>query len=455
MFLGGEIMKKGLSMLLIVALIGTGYWGYTQSKENTNNRILLENQFQRMFQVMITDMENIQANLGKVMVTGTPKQNVLLFSDISQLSYDAQEKLGQLPIDQGNVSRTEKFLSQVGDLSKALARKNLEGKPLNEEDMSTLQELHNYSNYLAEQLIALQANMAENGMRLGELRKKANQQLKEVNENMLTTSFVNMEEKLQEYPELIYDGPFSEHISRKKPYLKGRTIQEEDLKKIAEEFIGNGTKYNMNILGEINNGRLPTYLVELQPLDQRNEDRITMSITKIAGKVVWMLDSRGTKEAKLSEKQGVELAQRFLLDKGYNAMIPTYSIKNDGEMVMNFAYSQDDMVIYSDLIKVKVGLDEGTIIGFEAEGYLFGHHIRDLNEPSVTEEEARNKISMNAEVDKPRLAVIPTEGGDEVLCYEFEAKFKEDTFLIYINAETGEEQKILQVIIKDNGVLML
>ena len=160
---------------------------------------------------------------------------------------------------------------------------------------------------------------------------------------------------LQEYPELIYDGPFSEHISRKKPYLKGRTIQEEDLKKIAEEFIGNGTKYNMNILGEINNGRLPTYLVELQPLDQRNEDRITMSITKIAGKVVWMLDSRGTKEAKLSEKQGVELAQRFLLDKGYNAMIPTYSIKNDGEMVMNFAYSQDDMVIYSDLIKVKVG----------------------------------------------------------------------------------------------------
>ena len=448
-------MRRGFMLLLVLALLGTGVWGYNQYRENMQNTVILENQFQRMFQVMITDVENIQANLGKVMVTGTPRQNVLLFSDIMQLSYDAQEKLSQLPIDHGNVSRTQKFLSQVGDLSTALARKNLEGKPLNEEEMNILQELHNYSNYLAQQLISLQADMSENGMKIGELRKKANQKLKDANENMLATSFINVEERMQEYPELIYDGPFSEHIQKKKPYLAGKKVEQDELVKIAEEFVGNGSKFDIEVLGEINDSRIPVYLVELQPLKENNNDRVSMSITKNGGKVVWMLDTREVKAAKISEKQGVEAAQKFLNQKGYVDMVPTYSEKYDGQMVINFAYTQNDVIIYTDLIKVKVGLDEGSVIGFEDEGYLFNHHIRQLAPPSISEEEARDKISMNAKVDKPRLAVIPTEGGSEVLCYEFQAQYKQDTFLIYINAETGEEQKILQVIIKDNGVLMM
>ncbi len=447
-------MKKGIIVLLTVALIGTSYWGYNHREENHQTQIKLENQFQRMFHVMITDVENIQANLGKVMVTGSPQQNVLLFSDISQLCYDAQEKLSQIPIDQGNTSRTEKFLSQVGDLSKAFARKNLEGIPLDREDMNTLEELHNYSNYLAEQLISLQGDMAKNGIRLGEIKIKGNKKLKAVNENMLTTSFINMEEKLQEYPELIYDGPFSEHISQRKPYLTGSTIGEKEIPKIVEKFIENSSRYKIQILGEISDTRLPAYLVELTPIDENKDGIITMSITKTGGKVTWMLDNRNVAESKLSEKQGIDKAQSFLKERGYTHMIPTYSIKNNNQMVVNFAYSQNDIVIYSDLIKVKVGLDDGRITGFEGEGYLFSHHIRNLEKPSISEEEAKNKISMNAQVQNSRLTVIPTEGGEEVLCYEFEVKYKEDRFLIYINAKTGVEQRILQVIIKDNGVLM-
>ncbi|MBB6217123.1 germination protein YpeB [Anaerosolibacter carboniphilus] len=448
-------MRRGLMIVLAIALVGSGIWGYQQYQENMEHNIYLENQFQRMFYDMIVDVENIQVSLAKAMVTGTPKQNVMLFTDIMHLSYDAQEKLSQLPIDHSNVSKTQKFLSQVGDLSMSLARKNLDGKPLDQTETDTLEELHNYANYLSQQLIELQGQIANGGTRIGELARKANQQLKETNANMLTTSFVNMEEKMREYPELIYDGPFSEHLKRKKPRLQGKQINQNEIERIAESFVNDGTKYEANVLGDLNDTRMPAYVVSLKPRTGEANHDLTMAITKTGGKVIWMLDAGNIGEAKLSEEQGIQIAQAFLKNKGYQQMIPTYSVQYDGQMVINFAYQQNDIVIYPDLIKVKVGLDEGKIVGFEAEGFLSNNYERNIDPPKITAEEAREKISMAADVSEPRLAIIPTEGGSEILCYEFKAKYKQDTFLIYINADTGDEQKILQMIIKDEGVLML
>lgn len=448
-------MRKGLILFLVAALIGTGMWGYDQYQQNFQTSLFLENQYQRMFEVMITDVENIQANLGKVMVTSSPRKNVMLFSDITKLSYNAQEKLGQLPIEHGSISRTTKFLSQVGDISTAFAKKNLDGKPLNHEEMNILQELHNYSNFLAQQLIALQAGMVEDGIRIGELSAKLDHDFEEANQNMMTTTFMNVEERMQEYPELIYDGPFSEHIKKKKPHLTGKKVEKNELIKIAEKFVNNGSKYEINVLGENNNTRIPAYLIELHPVDKNDNNKIIMSITKNAGKVVWMLNTKDIKAPKYSERQGIEIAQKYLAERGYKNMVPTYSIRYDGQIVINFVYSQNDIIIYPDLIKVKVALDEGEVVGFEAEGYLFNHNDRKLDEPAISKEEARELINMNAKVSRVRLTVIPTECGNEVLAYEFKAQFKKDTFLIYINAQTGEEEKIFQVIINDNGVLML
>ncbi|MCT4607524.1 MAG: germination protein YpeB [Marinisporobacter sp.] len=444
-------MKKSISILLGILLIGTGIWGYKQYEENKHKNIILENQFHRMFYDMVVDVENIQVNLSKVMVTGTPKQNVLLFSRITHLCYDAQEKLSQLPISHKNVSRTEKFLSQVGDLSESLARKNLEGKPLNQKEKETLEQLHNYSNYLSKEYIILQENMAKKGIYIGELREKANEELKETNENMLNTSFLNIEEKMKDYPELIYDGPFSEQVRNRRVNGTGRRIEKNEAIVIAKKFLKENTDYEVDFISETDEGAIPVYVIQLKS----KEKNMTMAITKENGQVLWMLDPRKINEGIVSEEKGTKIAESFLQEKGYENMVPTYSLKYDGQMLINFAYMQDDVVIYTDLIKVKVGLDEGKIVGFDMEGYWLNHHKRNIPTPKISIKEAREKVSTYADVSKPRLVIIPTEGGEEALCYEFKAKYKEDTFLIYIHAQTGEEEKILEVIIKDEGVLVL
>jgi hypothetical protein len=53
------------------------------------------------------------------------------------------------------------------------------------------------------------------------------------------------------------------------------------------------------------------------------------------------------------------------------------------------------------------------------------------------------------------LAIVPTENDKEVLCYEFVGKCRDDDFVVYINAETGYEQNILQIIKTKEGELTI
>lgn len=335
----------------------------------------------------------------------------------------------------------------------AMSRKCLSGKPLTNEDMNTLEELHNYSNYLAENLLKLQNDMSQDGVRIDSLIGKTSEELENINDNMLNTSFLNVEERMQEYPELIYDGPFSEHIRNIKPKLKGSDITKDEAIKIATNFLKDGKKYSASLLSETTNTKFPAYIIELREKDKN--PNITMAITKKAGKVIWMLNTKEIGDEKLSVKEGVNKAKDFLRKNGLSNMAATYSEQYDGQLVVNFAYMHDDVIVYTDLIKVKLSLEDGSVIGFEAAGYLSNNHERNIAEPQITEEEARRMISIDAKIEDVKLAIIPTEGSKEVLCYEFIASYKTDKFLIYINALNGEEEDILQVITKENGVLMM
>src|SRR5690606_28395506 len=102
-----------------------------------------------------------------------------------------------------------------------------------------------------------------------------------------------------------------------------------------------------------------------------------------------------------------------------------------------------------------ISLEDGDIFGFEAMNYVVAHKDRKLEEPSLSMEEARKLVSTNLKVNSERLALIPGDGGGEILWYEFKGEYGGDTFIVYINAKTGKEENILKIINTDNGSLVL
>ncbi len=166
-----------------------------------------------------------------------------------------------------------------------------------------------------------------------------------------------------------------------------------------------------------------------------------------------MLDSRSVGTTKLNMKQAVAKAESFLKRNGFINMTTSYYDISGGTATINFAAMENRVILYSDLIKVKVALDNGEILGFESQGYLMSHSERSLAEPALSAEQAAAAVNPHLTVDSVRPALSPLESQREVLTYECKGTYKKHHFLIYINAETGEEERIFMLIESESGIL--
>ena len=146
----------------------------------------------------------------------------------------------------------------------------------------------------------------------------------------------------------------------------------------------------------------------------------------------------------------------FLEKRGYPAMRESYFIDQGGILTINFAAVQDEVICYPDLVKVSIALDTGRVVGFESEGYLMNHTLRSFPVLSVSEEEARDVVSPALTVLSQQLSLIPTGGEYEVLCHEFKCRNEEGQhILVYVNAQTGQEEKILILLEDESGTLVI
>ena len=131
-----------------------------------------------------------------------------------------------------------------------------------------------------------------------------------------------------------------------------------------------------------------------------------------------MLNSRLPRESNISLTEALARAEAFLAERGLAKMVPTGTIREGNRLSVSFAAQEDGIIIYPDLVKVTVALDDGEIIAYDALGFLMAHHQRDLPEPKLTPEEAEKKVARQMEVQRTRLAVIPMSNLEEKLCYE-------------------------------------
>jgi len=168
-----------------------------------------------------------------------------------------------------------------------------------------------------------------------------------------------------------------------------------------------------------------------------------MDITKKGGHPLWYVLSRDVAEQKISLNEASNIATKFLLDHDFKDLEVIESTQFDNIGVFTVIKSLDGVRIYPKSLKVKVALDNGQIIGFSNDDYLKAvTSDTEIKKPSITLEEARQKINPNLKVMDDRLAVIMNDIEKVVLCYEFMGTLENDTYRIFINADTGMEEKV-------------
>lgn len=440
---------RSASFLTALFLLMGGFIikGYAQAN---NYRTHLEYTYQRALSDLSDDVSEINTTLNKSVYAGTPAQLTQLSSKLVRDCDAAKASLSQLPVSAFNLDGTNKFISQAGEYAQSLTRKLSASQDITDEEKNNLQSLCNYAKTVAEKINEMRNDMDMSGMNIGEVFAAIKQEGDAVEDTpAITDGFQDMEDGMEGYPTLIYDGPFSDHIMEREPLLtkNAKEVTREDARKKAAVALGANVSQMKDDTDE--EGKMPSYCFTYNSTN--------ISVTKKGNLICYMLNPRGVSEAKLSVQDAGKKAGEYLRMLGIENMVQSYYDTVGDICVFNFAYEQNGVVCYPDLIKVGVALDNGEIVSFEARGFITNHREdREFPVPAISEEQAMKIVSKKLTPGSTQLALIPTGGQNEVYVYEVRCKSDNDqNVLVYINAMTGVEEQILLLIETETGVLTM
>ena len=237
--------------------------------------------------------------------------------------------------------------------------------------------------------------------------------------------------------------------------LTGDNIEEQTAIQRVKEYFGEDKIQEITSNGLSENGNIPSYDFYVKFKNGDSNNGANISISQKGGHVVLSNLNRNVETETISQEQANEIGKNFLAEKGFPNMKETYYLKQEGIVTINYAYVQNEVIMYPDLIKLKIALDNGEILGIETTGYLNSHEQRNLPSISISKEEAKKTLNKNLEIESEGLAIIPTEYQTEILCWEFKGKVDETEFLVYINAQNGREEDILVIQNTPNGTLTM
>lgn len=438
-----------LPAFLGIAAVAALSWGVYESQLRKGYEDQIKNMYTRSFYELVNNMDGVQVQLSKLMVSNSPGGNIQLLSDISRQADSAVEKISQLPLSHPALSNTMGLVSLTGDYCRSLTNKAADGHPLTADDIEHLKELYNSCQSLTDELRKMQS---EGKVIFASLNNKTYYDVAQ--SDKISTQFSEKDKGGVEYPTMIYDGPFSESIANAQPkgLPQGQdTLDENGAKAAAAQFMNLPNTNDMTVTGQCK-GTINTYIIEA--LNSAGQ-KATVQVTKQGGKVLQMIEDSGSATPKLTPEDCVTRATDWLASVGFGQMVPTFKQQYDGLLVINYAAQQDGAVLYTDLIKVKVRMDDGRISAFDATGYYMNHVGRPTLTPTITQDDAKKLLSTQLDVAGSLLALIPMSGGGERLCWEFRGTFGGDTFYVYIDAITGEEAQVFKVINTDSGSLVV
>ncbi|HYG59043.1 MAG TPA: germination protein YpeB [Symbiobacteriaceae bacterium] len=467
----GYWITGGTIAALVLALWGV--WTWRLGTYNRDLSLALEAERQRNFSNMAYHVEQIQSLLGKGLVTSTTRQNMRYMSDVHHHAMAGVTNFTSLPLP-GEVSASVgKFLQQTGDFAQSVLRNEAAGRELDARGRAELARLRTESVNLSTQLQDLmtrynQGNIMWNPpMRFSwsALMRGNNTAGKPATGAQAPSSMVpggwdQVGASMEKLPVLIYDGPFSDHLNSRAPAMAAPPVTREQAEQQMRTLVPNMDGYRVVGVTDVN-GSLPAYSFRLAPAGgagQAGDGTYTtiVEVSRNGGQLTQMLNSRMVGKAALDLARARELGQEYLERHGFVDMVPTYGQVDDGTATLAYAYREQGVLVYPDQVKVKIALDNGEVLAVDARQYLLSHHQRTLGRPGISLQEAEMKLRPELSVQRTQLTLIPDQAGTgEILAYEFLTTMGDETFLIYINAETGQEEQVLQQIQTDGGTFAL
>ncbi len=439
-----------LGGVLVVVLLALGLFREYRLRKEVELRT--ENQYQRAFQEVVYHLDGLEQELGKAAASGSMVQVGKAFADAWRHTESARAAIGQLPITNVPLSSTEGFLANVAAFTYTLSQKGASGETLEDREWAVLRDLQEQARLAASELARMGRAFASGALRWTDVQRDlaaaAAVRVERTSEvtpsGQITKGFKMLEDGMSRFPSPDIEGVLPPPRV-KLPAIPGRAVSTDEAIRMALDFLG-----PEGVAGRTARvvSRVPSepevYRIELVRTrgPRGGEDRIVMDVSVQGGRVLWMIDESPVGPATIAPAAAEAVAARFLESRGFAGMRKVSRQAYEGVAAVGFAYEQNGVLVYPDRIVVRVALDDGRVTGFEGTSYQVFHRVRPLGPPRVTETQARSSLNPRLDVRGVRLAVIMDDFYEEKLVYEFEGRIADETYLVYVNAETGKEEEV-------------
>lgn len=461
-FIAAIWILAGVTLGLVVAVT-------VAVRRERETRALLMYQYDRALTDMSDAVSLSQEYLLKALATGSAQKTAEMLQEAARASAYAEGSMALLPLNAEISGQISNYLVQVDDLAKVwasaaisdelkssqvnMADDSLEASAdgtdnqdtaesgwtgFTEENYALLRELYGYSMDLSAVLSELALRVTENNHSWKNIEEEAAELLSE---------------PFQDYPTIEYDGKYSDHMKNLTAKgLTGEKITQEQGADVVRRLFTETLSYTPTVIhtGENTLNGIDLYCYEVA-FHEDDADKAYVTVTKQGGALCTMTFHTDEANGTLTAEQCQEAARAFLKALGLGKMEITDSRQEGNEMLLTFCYVQNGVYCYPDTVKVKVSGTSGEVVGYDAYLYLMSHRERSESAgnsgeggsvPVISKVQAKAQISPKLTIEEVRECYLDNGYGGEDHFYEFRCSGLGHEFLIYIDVETGTEERI-------------
>ena len=429
--------------LLVLALVGVAIaWGVTNGQARARANSLqdsLESTYRQTYYQLTYSLSNLADSLDKLQVAASPSMQMQLLGQANTYAVQATTALCGVGRET-EVQATTKCLNQAGDYCLRLQYSLAQGGSIQADQRDTLQSLYRAICRIEQSLAAMENDVEQDGFSFITALDSP---------GALGGNLAEFEAEAVSYPALIYDGPFSDALDTSAPLGLGETLlTEAQARQLVEVYL----PYRGRISPQgMLSGRIEAYCYQVET----DVGTYWLSIAKQGGALVTMGCDATPQDTVYGVDEAEAYGRQYLAAIGLTDMQAVWVSNYNSIYYINYAYTQQDVVCYSDLVVLKVDAQTKRLVGVEALNYLYNHTRRHIPAPSVSRASALAAVHAQLQVDNVRLALIPTDGGREKLTYEIHGRMGGDQYFVYVDAQTGQECKIMRVVDSGSGELLV
>lgn len=432
-------------LCLSVALnIGAAYTIFKGNSDLDHSHTRISNLYEENLNIISSKCNEIEQGLCKLTVCSDREQAIRILSDIIDDSSAASISLTLLPISPEYTVILNRYFNHLSDYSKYMMYSSAEGCLPSESFAENISALHKSASGINSAISSLRSNPNPSAYDWSLYLRDEISELDMLSDDLFST-FETIQTESISYPTLIYDGPFSDSVvNRIINESANKNIDENEAERVFVKYLSVNVPYRS--VGHYScDGVVSTWCVVIEVSGKKYYG----NVSKATGEVISFLCDNDSANQRYSRDDAVKAGSDFLSTHGYTDMEPQYCEITENIATINYVYTSSGILIYPDMVKIRVNLENGKVEGFEGLSYYANH--RDRNISFEKTDISSLKLPNGCEITSSGPALIPTDGGNEQLCTEIRCIINGDSYILYFDAASHKEVKIFKVLSSENG----